>query len=402
MADRYDIAIIGGGIVGLATALNITDRYPRARVVILEKESKVAGHQTGHNSGVIHSGIYYKPGSYKARQCVEGKTLMRQFCEKHAIKVVDCGKVIVATTVEELPRLQTLYERGQANGVAVEMIGPERLREIEPHAAGIRAIWSPTTSIVDYIEVADAMARDLRQRGVEIELGAGVTQIARTSEGLDLWATRRAILTRRLINCAGLYSDVVARMAGAKPDVQIVPFRGEYYMVRPERRELVRTLIYPVPDPEFPFLGVHFTNTVHGEVEAGPNAVLAFAREGYTFGSIRPWELGHTLTYSGVWHMARKYWKTGSYEMFRSLSKKAFVKALQRLVPEIRPEDVYRAGAGVRAQAVAPDGSLVDDFRIVGDEAGIHVLNAPSPGATASLAIGGYIAGLAGERFGLT
>ena len=402
MADRYDIAIIGGGIVGLATALNITDRYPRARVVILEKESKVAGHQTGHNSGAIHSGIYYKPGSYKARQCVEGKTLMRQFCEKHAIKVVDCGKVIVATTVEELPRLQTLYERGQANGVAVEMIGPERLREIEPHAAGIRAIWSPTTSIVDYIEVADAMARDLRQRGVEIELGAGVTQIARTSEGLDLWATRRAILTRRLINCAGLYSDVVARMAGAKPDVQIVPFRGEYYMVRPERRELVRTLIYPVPDPEFPFLGVHFTNTVHGEVEAGPNAVLAFAREGYTFGSIRPWELGHTLTYSGVWHMARKYWKTGSYEMFRSLSKKAFVKALQRLVPEIRPEDVYRAGAGVRAQAVAPDGSLVDDFRIVGDEAGIHVLNAPSPGATASLAIGGYIAGLAGERFGLT
>ena len=402
MADRYDIAIIGGGIVGLATALAVTDRFPRVRLIILDKEPKVAAHQTGHNSGVIHSGIYYKPGSYKAQQCVEGKALMRTFCEEHAIKVIDCGKVIVATAPEELPRLQTLYERGQANGVPVEMIGPERLREIEPHAAGIRAIWSPTTSIVDYIEVAEAMARDLRQRGVEIELGAGVTKIARTSEGLDLWATRRAVLTKRLINCAGLYSDVVARMAGARTDVEIVPFRGEYYMVRPDRRSLVRTLIYPVPDPEFPFLGVHFTNTVHGEVEAGPNAVLAFAREGYTFWKIRPSELSHTLTYSGMWNMARKYWKTGGYEVYRSLSKKAFVKALQRLVPEIQPEDVERGGAGIRAQAVAPDGSLVDDFRIVGDDTGIHVLNAPSPGATASLAIGRHIAGLATERFGLT
>ena len=402
MADRYDIAIIGSGIVGLATALNLTDRFPRLRVVILEKESKIAGHQTGHNSGVIHSGIYYKPGSYKAKQCVEGKALMRQFCEKHTIKVVDCGKVIVATTPDELPRLQTLFERGQANGVPVEMIGPERLREIEPHAAGIRAIWSPTTAIVDYVEVAEAMARDLRDRGVEIETGAGVSNIARTGDGIDLWATRRAVLAKRLINCAGLYSDVVAAMAGAKPDVQIVPFRGEYYMVRPDRRHLVRTLIYPVPDPEFPFLGVHFTNTVHGEVEAGPNAVLAFAREGYTFWKVRPMELGHTLTYSGMWHMARKYWKTGGYEVYRSLSKKAFVKALQRLVPEIRPEDVERGGAGIRAQAVAPDGSLVDDFRIVGDAAGIHVLNAPSPGATASLSIGGHIADLATDRFGLT
>jgi L-2-hydroxyglutarate oxidase LhgO len=402
MADRYDVAIIGTGIVGLATALALTERFPQLRVVMLDKEARIAAHQTGHNSGVIHSGIYYKPGSYKARQCVEGKGLMRQFCEKHAIKVLDCGKVIVATSAEELPRQQTLYERGQANGVPVEMIGPERLREIEPHAAGIKAIWSPTTAIVDYVEVAEAMARDLRQRGVEIETNAGVTNIARTGDGVDLWATRRAVLAKRLINCAGLYSDVVARMAGATPDVQIVPFRGEYYMVRPDRRDLVRTLIYPVPDPEFPFLGVHFTNTVHGEVEAGPNAVLAFAREGYTFWKVRPMELGHTLTYSGMWHMARKYWKTGSYEVFRSLSKKAFVKALQRLVPEIRPEDVERGGAGIRAQAVAPDGSLVDDFRVVGDETGIHVLNAPSPGATASLSIGRHICGLATERFGLT
>lgn len=402
MADRYDIAIIGAGIVGLATALNLTEKFPRVRLVILEKEPKIAAHQTGHNSGVLHSGIYYRPGSYKALQCAEGKGLMRQFCEAHAIKIVDCGKVIVATTPEELPRLQTLYERGQANGVPVEMIEPDRLREIEPHAAGIRAIWSPTTAIVDYVEVAEAMARDLRQRGVEIETSAGVTQVARASEGVDLWATRRAVLAKRLINCAGLYCDVVARMAGAKPDMQIVPFRGEYYMVRPGRRHLVRTLIYPVPDPEFPFLGVHFTNTVHGEVEAGPNAVLAFAREGYTFWTVRPSELGQTLTYSGMWHMARKYWKTGGYEMYRSLSKKAFVKALQRLVPEIRPEDVERGGAGIRAQAVAPDGSLIDDFRIVGDDTGIHVLNAPSPGATASLSIGRHIAELAAERFGLT
>ncbi len=402
MADRYDIAIIGTGIVGLATALALTERFPRLRVVMLDKEPRIAAHQTGHNSGVIHSGIYYKPGSYKARQCVEGKALMRQFCEKHAIKIVDCGKVIVATSPEELPRLQTLYERGQANGVPIEMIGPERLREIEPHAAGIKAIWSPTTAIVDYVEVAEAMARDLRQRGVEIENGAGVTQIARTGDGVDLWATRRAVLAKRLINCAGLYSDLVARMAGATPDVQIVPFRGEYYMVRPERRGLVRTLIYPVPDPEFPFLGVHFTNTVHGEVEAGPNAVLAFAREGYTFFKVRPVELAQTLTYSGMWHMARKYWKTGGYEVYRSLSKSAFVKALQRLVPDIQSQDLERGGAGIRAQAVAPDGSLIDDFRVVGDETGIHVLNAPSPGATASLSIGRYICGLAVERFGLT
>jgi len=402
VADRHDIAIIGTGIVGLATALGITERFPRARLIMVDKEAKVAAHQTGHNSGVLHSGIYYKPGSYKAQQCGEGKGLMRQFCEKHGIKVIDCGKVIVATSPEELPRLQTLYERGQANGVPVEMIGPERLREIEPHAAGIQAIWSPTTSIVDYIEVAEAMATELRRRGVEIEHNAGVTTIARTSEGVDLWATRRAVLAKRLINCGGLYSDRIARMAGARTDVEIVPFRGEYYMVRPERRYLVRTLIYPVPDPEFPFLGVHFTNTVHGEVEAGPNAVLAFAREGYTFWKMRPSELLHTLSYPGVWNMARKYWKTGSYEMYRSLSKKAFVTALQRLVPEIRPEDVERGGAGIRAQAVAKDGSLVDDFRIVADDSGIHVVNAPSPGATASLAIGRHIAGLAAERFGLT
>ena len=401
MADQYDIAIIGSGIVGLATARALHERAPDLRIVILEKEARIATHQTGHNSGVIHSGIYYKPGSYKARLCVEGKQLMLRFCEEHGIKVTHCGKVIVATEPDELPRLQTLYERGIANGVKVEMIEPPRLKELEPHAAGLRAIHSPTTAIVDYTEVSEAMARDLREAGVTIETSARVTAIAPRPEGVDIWASRLAVGARWLVNCGGLYSDVIARMAGARPDVRIIPFRGEYYMIRPDRRELVRSLIYPVPDPEFPFLGVHFTNTVHGDVEAGPNAVLAFAREGYEFTAVKPVELIHTLTYSGMWHMARKYWKTGGYEVFRSLSKGAFVKALQRLVPEIRPEDVERGGAGIRAQAVAPDGSLVDDFRIVSDDTGIHVLNAPSPGATASLAIGGHIAGLATETFGL-
>src|SRR6266852_5576294 len=374
MDNSYDIAIIGGGIVGLATARALGERAPRARLVILEKEAKLATHQTGNNSGVIHSGIYYKPGSYKAKLCGEGKGLMLDFCAKHGIRVDHVGKVIVATSQAELPRLQTLYDRGVANGVPVEMMEPTQLREIEPHASALRAIRSPSTAIVDYKEVAGA---------------------------IDIATPRTVVRARRLVNCAGLYSDVVARMARARVDVRIVPFRGEYYMIRPERQDIVRGLIYPVPDPEFPFLGVHLTRTVHGEVEAGPNAVLAFAREGYRFGRVSPSELAGTLTYPGFWQMARKYWRTGSYEMYRSLSKNAFVHALQRLVPALRPEDVTRGGAGVRAQAVSRDGSLVDDFRIVAEADAIHVLNAPSPGATASLAIGRHIAGLAAETFGM-
>src|SRR5213080_3897222 len=389
MENSYDIAIIGGGIIGLATARALGERAPRARLVILEKEAKLATHQTGNNSGVIHSGIYYKPGSYKAKLCVEGKGLMLDFCSKHGIRVDHVGKVIVATEQAELPRLQTLYERGVANGVPVEMIDPGQLREIEPHANALRAIRSPSTAIVDYKEVCAAMTR------------ARVTAIKRRAGAIELVTPRAVVRTTRIVNCAGLYSDVVARMAGARVDVRIIPFRGEYYMIRPERQDIVRGLIYPVPDPEFPFLGVHLTRTVHGEVEAGPNAVLAFAREGYRFGTVRPSELAGTLTYSGFWQMARKYWRTGSYEMYRSLSKNAFVQALQRLVPALRPEDVTRGGAGVRAQAVSPDGSLVDDFRIVAEADAIHVLNAPSPGATASLAIGRHIAGLAVDTFGL-
>jgi L-2-hydroxyglutarate oxidase LhgO len=399
----YDIAIVGAGIVGLATARALQEGTPGVRLVLLEKEQEIAQHQTGHNSGVIHSGIYYKPGSYKARLCVEGVRLMKSFCEKNGIAVETCGKVIIATSPEEIPRLKTLYERGVANGVpGVALIDVPRLKELEPHANAVAAIHSPQTAIVDYGQVSQAFARDLVSRGAIIERGFRVTSITRGRGELRIGtAGGRVVTARRLVNCAGLYSDVIAGLAGAPADVQIVPFRGEYYMIRPERHGLVRGLIYPVPDPEFPFLGVHFTRTIHGEVEAGPNAVLAFGREGYNWRHVRPGELAGTLRFPGVWRMARKYWKTGAYEVYRSLSKAAFVKALQRLVPDLRADDIHPGGSGVRAQAVTRDGALVDDFRIVQSPDAIHVLNAPSPGATASLAIGRHIAGLAADTFQL-
>jgi (S)-2-hydroxyglutarate dehydrogenase len=402
VADRYDVAIVGGGILGLATARAITERRPDARLVILEKESKLATHQTGHNSGVIHSGLYYRPGSYKARLCVEGARLMEAFCDEHGIRRQTIGKVVVATEPEELPRLDTLYQRGVANGVpGVRMLEPDELREIEPHASALRGIHSPNTGIVDYTEVCAAMADQLRGRGVEILTGSEVRSIARVGGELEVRTAWSGVRARHLVNCAGLYSDRVARMAGAQPDVQIIPFRGEYYFIKPEKHDLVRGLIYPVPDPEFPFLGVHLTRTVHGEVEAGPNAVLAFAKEGYRFGRVNPAELAGTLAYRGFWHMARRYWRMGSYEMYRSLRKAAFVRALQRLLPALDENDVVPGGAGVRAKAVSPDGSLVDDFRIVATTDAVHVLNAPSPAATASIAIGRHIAGLAVEKFGI-
>jgi L-2-hydroxyglutarate oxidase len=400
----HDIAIIGGGIVGLATARAILERAPRARLILLEKEADIAHHQTGHNSGVIHSGIYYKPGSYKARLCVEGARLMKAFCDKNGIQVDTCGKVIVATSQEELPRLQTLYERGVANGVpGVTMIDAARLKEIEPHANALAGIHSPQTAIVDYRRVAETLARELVASGVTLERNFRVASIARGHGTLRLGTAAGQVVTAtHLVNCAGLHSDTVARLAGASVDVQIVPFRGEYYMLRPERRHLVNGLIYPVPDPEFPFLGVHFTRTIHGDVEAGPNAVLAFAREGYTWSRVRPAELLATLRFPGFRTMARKYWRTGVYEMYRSLSKHAFVNALQRLVPALRAEDIHPGGAGVRAQAVTADGALVDDFRIVQTDDAVHVLNAPSPAATASLAIGRHIATIAAETFTLS
>ena len=396
----HDIAIVGAGIVGLATARSLLEAAPRTKITILDKEAKIGQHQTGHNSGVIHSGIYYKPGSYKARLTVQGAQLMRDFVKSRGLKTEPIGKVIVATSQAELPRLQTLYERGTANGVAgLEMIDQARLKELEPHAAAIRGIWSPATGIVDYSEVAETFARELTDAGAVIQTGAAVQAIARRADGVTMQTAKGEVTARRLINCAGLYSDVVARMAGAEPNVRIIPFRGEYYFVKPERRYLVQKLIYPVPDPEFPFLGVHFTRTVHGDVEAGPNAVLAFAREGYRFGTVRPGEFAQTLSFPGFWHMARKYWRTGAYEVYRSLSKAAFVRALQKLVPDVTEADVIPGGAGVRAQAVAPDGALVDDFRIVSAADSIHVLNAPSPAATASLAIGRYIASVAIDAF---
>jgi L-2-hydroxyglutarate oxidase LhgO len=402
VSQSADLVIVGGGIVGLATAMALTEAHPRLRVILLEKEPQIAGHQTGHNSGVIHSGIYYKPGSLKARTCVEGARRMKQFCDTHGIKWEGCGKVIVATDEAELPRLQSIYERGQANGLAgLKLLSAEEVREHEPHCRAVRAIHVPETGIVDYVAVAGKMAELVQQRGARILTGARVMAVRRQGSGLVLETAQGAVEARHLVNCGGLYSDRVAALMGVRPEVRVIPFRGEYYMLRAPRRSLVRSLIYPVPDPEFPFLGVHFTRTIHGDVEAGPNAVLAFAREGYSLGTVRPGELLGTLGYSGFWHMARRYWRVGAFEMYRSASKAAFVRSLQKLVPEIGSADLERGGAGVRAQAVAADGSLVDDFKISVTAGAVHVVNAPSPGATASLAIGRHIAGVAAETFGL-
>ena len=398
-----DIAVIGGGIVGLATTLALTEAYPRASVVILDKESRIATHQTGHNSGVIHSGAYYKPGSLKARLCVEGAKLMKRFCDEQDIKWEGCGKLIVATDEAELPRLVTIQERGTANGlIGLKRLSSEEIAEHEPHCRAVSALLVPETGIVDYGQVAERMAGLIRDRGAEIMTGARVGAIRRDGDGLVLETARGAVRARHLLNCAGLYSDRVADMMGVRPEVRIVPFRGEYYMLRPARRSLVRNLIYPVPDPEFPFLGVHFTRTIHGDVEAGPNAVFAFAREGYHLGTVRPGELLGTLGYPGFWNMARRYWRMGAYELYRSASKTAFVRSLQKLVPEIQDSDIERGGAGVRAQAVSPDGSLVDDFKISVTPGAVHVVNAPSPAATASIAIGRHIAWIAAEAFNLS
>lgn len=399
-AKRYDIAIIGGGIVGLAVGRELSLRYPRSTIGIVEKEEEVGAHQTGHNSGVIHSGLYYRPGSFKAQFCVAGAEAMKRYCQEHAIPYEVCGKLVVATDPKEVERLQTLYQRGAANGVTgLEMIGPERLKELEPHAAGMKALLCPPTGIVDYKLVAQSFARDIQDNGGEVLTGARVESI-RQSEGLvRLETTIGDIQASYLVNCAGLHADVIATMAGAHPDVRIVPFRGEYYMLRPERSHLVKNLIYPVPNPEFPFLGVHFTRTIHGQVEAGPNAVLAFTREGYKMTQVDVLETLGTLLFPGFWAMAGRYWKTAAGEYYRSLSKKAFVRALQHLLPEVRSEDLTRGGAGVRAQALDRHGNLLDDFRIDETENAIHILNAPSPAATSSLAIGEYVADRTAKAF---
>ena len=384
----YDYAVVGGGIVGLATGLALTARYPSARLLILEKETSWGVHQTGHNSGVIHSGVYYKPGSLKAALCREGNRAMVEFCRTHGIPHDVCGKVVVATGEEELPLMRTLLERGKANGIAVREITAAELREIEPHVRGIAGLHVPSTGIVSYLDVVAMMAQLLSARGAELRPSAGVTRVADRPSGIVLETGRGEFETKFLINCGGLQSDRVAKMAGVKPGMKIIPFRGEYYELKPERRSLVKNLVYPVPNPDFPFLGVHFTRMIDGGVHAGPNAVLGLKREAYRKTDFSLRDTVEVLTYPGFWTLARKNYREGMKEMVRSFSKGAFVRSLQRLIPEVTGEDLQPAHAGVRAQALMHDGTLMDDFVILRSTRSLHVCNAPSPAATASLKIG--------------
>jgi (S)-2-hydroxyglutarate dehydrogenase len=397
--SRYNLIVIGGGIVGLAVALDACRRFPALRVLVVEKENQVAQHQTGHNSGVIHSGIYYKPGSLKARLCVAGARAMIEFCREHSIPHELCGKVIVATNSEELPRLEELRRRSQANGlVGVRQVGPEELREIEPHAAGLKALFVPSTGITNFAQVAQKYAELILKNGGTVLTNAKASAIHRCANEIVIETPRGTFSTSALINCAGLFSDRVARMAGDDPGLIVLPFRGEYYDLIPERVSLVSSLIYPVPDPRFPFLGVHFTRRVTGTVDAGPNAVLALRREGYRHTDFSFRDLSESLAFPGFWRMSAKNWRYGLSEYHRSLSKQAFVRALQTLVPEVRSADLVPGGAGVRAQALKPDGTLVDDFQFVPSLNMLHVLNVPSPAATASLIIAKSVIDVAVEN----
>ena len=390
MADRQaDLLIIGAGIVGLATALQYSRRFPGKRLLILDKEDHVAAHQTGHNSGVIHSGIYYRTGSLKARNCVAGCASMKRFCQEHGILYEECGKLVVATAPEEVPGLHQLHERGVANGVErLRMLDRDEFRELEPHCEGMCALHVPTTGIVDYIQVAKKYAELIERAAGDIVFRAKVAGLRDDGDANIVETTAGAFRASYVINCAGLYSDTITRMAGCKTDLQIIPFRGEYYEVKPERRHLVKNPIYPVPDPRFPFLGVHFTRHIDGSVEAGPNALLALRREGYTGSDVDLTESVEMLRYRGFWKMARKYWKMGMAEQYRAWIKPAFTHALQQMVPELTEDDLVPGGSGVRAQAVDGNGNLLDDFCFVHSGRMIHVCNVPSPAATASLEIG--------------
>ena len=399
--SRHDVTIIGGGIVGLAVALDLTRRFPRLRLLLLEKENRVGQHQSSHNSGVIHSGIYYQPGSLKAKLCVEGARAMVEFCRAHGIPHQVCGKVIVATHEDEVPRLDELRRRGEANGLTgVQSIGPEQLREIEPHASGLRALVVPSTGITEYAAVCAKYAELVQAQGGVILTSTAVTGLRQLASEIMVETNGPAFSTSYLINCAGLFSDRISRMAGEEPDVMIVPFRGEYHDLVPERSSLVRALIYPVPQPRFPFLGVHFTRRISGSVSAGPNAVLALRREGYRRTDFNLRDMASSVMFPGFWRMAARHWRSGLDEFRRSFSKSELVRALQRLVPEVQEKDLVPGGSGVRAQALKRDGTLADDFQFVPSGKLLHVLNVPSPAATASLPIGRAIGEMAAKNFG--
>src|SRR4030095_2063253 len=388
----YDVIIAGAGIVGLAAALKLLERKPSLNVLILEKENGPAKHQTGNNSGVIHSGIYYKPGSLKAKNCITGYKELLSFCDKESIPYELCGKVIVAVNEEEISRLQNIYERGIANGLAkIRFVGKDELKEMEPYANGIKAIHVPYTGIIDFKAVAHKYAEKILKLNGKIEYNNRVTAVYSTNGNTEIRTDKNTFNTKLFVNCCGLYSDKVAEMSEGKLNTRIIPFRGEYYKIKPEKRYLVKNLIYPVPDPAFPFLGVHFTRMINGEVEAGPNAVLSFKKEGYTKTSFKAGDTLKTLTWPGLYKIASKYYKTGIGEFYRSFSKHAFVKALKKLLPSITENDLEAGGAGVRAQAIEKDGKLVDDFLIHDSNTVINVLNAPSPAATSSLSIGATI-----------
>ncbi|HWC19490.1 MAG TPA: L-2-hydroxyglutarate oxidase [Terriglobales bacterium] len=402
MKSSYDVGIVGAGIVGLSTTLQLSRKFPHLSLAVFEKESQIAAHQTGHNSGVIHSGIYYRPRTLKAQLCVAGAAAMASFCAEHNLPYEICGKLIIATTLEEMNGLRELERRAEANGVAgVRLLGKTEIREFEPHAEGIAALHVPSAGIASYSAVAKKFAELAKNSSAEIFTNAAVLSIGTSNSSHTIETAAGTTHVRFLINCAGLQSDLVAVMSGVRPNLRIVPFRGEYYELVAQRRKLIRGLIYPVPDPRFPFLGVHFTRRVTGQIEAGPNAVLAFKREGYKKTDFSIPDSLKAIGYGGLWKMAGRYWRTGMHEMWRSLSKGAFVTALQRLVPEIQSDDLVPAGSGVRAQAVGADGALLDDFYFLPHGNALHVCNVPSPAATASLMIGEKIVEMAASQFSL-
>ncbi len=403
MIDRqYDVVVVGGGIIGLATSMKLTQDFPNLKVAVLEKEKEVAQHQTGHNSGVIHAGIYYEPGSQKANFCSTGGKLLRDFCDEYGIAYDMCGKLIVATDDSEVPQLEELFKRGTENGAqGLRMVNQEEIKDIEPYSAGVKAILSPNTGIIDYFEVSQAYATRMRENGGDLLTNVEVISIENKDNLVYINTTSGTVAAKYVLNCAGLHADTVARMMGVDVGVKIVPFRGEYFSIIPEKEHMVKGLIYPVPDPSMPFLGVHFTRRINGSVEAGPNAVLAFAREGYKKTDVNLKDTLGTLSYSGFWKMSAKYWKVGMHEQYRSLVKGVFVKSLQKLMPEITGDDLGDPGAGVRAQVIDSNGGLLQDFAIEASANAIHVLSAPSPGATSSLTISEYIVDLAQESFDL-